>query len=320
MLARLLGAHTRIFALNELHFFGELWDANGRTEVLPEHELVKLAATLVCRHKRGLWAGDASAAEVEQATEVVSGLQPSERNAPGVFGATIISLAREAGKDIPCEQTPRNVFYARALLSLYPKARIVHIIRDPRAVLASQKNRWRLRRLGARHLPIREVARNWVNYHPITMTRLWIKATQEALGLQEDERVMLTRFEDLAGDPEGVSRRICEFIGVQFERSMIDIPRWGSSNLQHSSSEKGISRQVVEEWRQALPAAHALMCEKMAAPLMERLGYRPGQRSVRSMLGILPSLLYYPLHAAAVLAFNPGRAWILVRALRGSRG
>lgn len=320
MLARLLGSHTRIFALNELHFFGELWEAKGSTELLPDRELVKLAATLLSRQMRGLWAGEASAAEIEQATVVVSGLEPSERTAPGVFAATVRSLAQEAGKDISCEQTPRNVFYARQLLSLYPEARIVHIVRDPRAVLASQKNRWKLRRLGARHLPIREVVRNWVNYHPITMTRLWIKATEEALGLRGEERVMLTRFEDLAGDPEGVSRQICDFVGVDFERSMIDIPRWGSSNLQHSSSEKGISRQVVDEWKQALPAAHALICEKMAAPFMRRLGYPPEQRSVRTVFGVLPSLLYYPVHAAAVLAFNPGRAWILVRALRGAQG
>ena len=66
-----------------------------------------------------------------------------------VFAAAVHQLAQAAGKSIPCEQTPRYIFYARALLEIYPTAQIVHMVRDPRAVMASQKMRWQRRRLAA---------------------------------------------------------------------------------------------------------------------------------------------------------------------------
>ena len=44
--------------------------------------------------------------------------------------------------------------------------------------------------------------RNWVNYHPVTMAKLWIGATDAALRLRGHDRVMLLRFEDLIADAE----------------------------------------------------------------------------------------------------------------------
>lgn len=319
MLARLIGSHSRMHALNELHFFGELWDARDPPQVLPDSRLTFIAATLLAREERGLWAGEISREEVERAAALVARLEPQVRTAPEVFAATVRAVAKAAGKEIPCEQTPRNVFYARQLLGIYPDARIIHIVRDPRAVLASQRNRWRMRKLGAHHIPAREVVRNWINYHPVTMTRLWNKATEAALALDGDARVLLVRFEDLAQYPEESTQRICEFLGVAFEPAMIAIPRWGSSNLEHTSAVKGISRRVVDEWRRTLPAAHALICERMSRHLMERIGYEPDRRHWKSLVGAVPSLFYYPFHALAVLALNPSRAWILIKALRGAR-
>ncbi|NIP95612.1 MAG: sulfotransferase, partial [Akkermansiaceae bacterium] len=44
----------------------------------------------------------------------------------------------EEGKRIPCTQTPRNVYYLREILGAYPDARVIWMVRDPRAVLCSQ--------------------------------------------------------------------------------------------------------------------------------------------------------------------------------------
>jgi len=319
MLARLLGAHSKIHAPHELHYFGELCDVRESQQRLPELALLDLVATLLGRQARGLWEGRPTVAEHETARRIIDNIAAEDRTAAKAFSATLRAMAENEGKSIVCEQTPRNIFYAEQLLQWYPAARVIHIIRDPRGVLASQKNRWKLRQLGARHLPLHEMLRNWVNYHPITMTRLWIKATEAALRLSSHERVLVIRFEDLAADPEAGARQISDFIGVKFERPMLDLPRWGSSNLTHSSDEKGISQQVGEEWRRSLPAAHALVCERMAGSLMTRLGYSAEYDRKLNPIVMLPSLLAYPLHAAAVVLFNPGRAWIQFQAMSGLR-
>ncbi|MEZ5023384.1 MAG: sulfotransferase [Chitinophagales bacterium] len=42
-------------------------------------------------------------------------------------------------KQFPCEKTPQNVFYLKEILDIYPNGRVINMIRDPRAVMLSQK-------------------------------------------------------------------------------------------------------------------------------------------------------------------------------------
>lgn len=319
MLARMLGAHSAILTFNELHYFGSLWDPRDRQRELSGRDLSELAALLLARHNHGLWGAPPTDVERSWGRRLVREMPNDQCTPAGLFDAFSRRLADDAGKTFACEQTPRNIFYARELLELYPNARIVHIVRDPRAVLASQKNRWRLRRLGAHHLPISEMLRNRVNYHPLTMGKLWLRATEEANQLRDHPRFTIVRFEDMATDSQEGARHLCAFLGLEFERNMLEIPRWGSSNVEHTNDSQGVSAEVVNQWRNTLSRGEALVCEKIASPMMQRFGYSPEYLGRHGFPVTLPSLLSYPLHVAGVVAMNPGRAWIQVRAMGRSR-
>jgi hypothetical protein len=315
MLARLFGGHSQVFTLHETHYFGDLCDLDDADSALDTPSLTKLGAFILARHERGLWSGDPLPSEFERARAVATCLPEDERNAAGIFAAVTLRLAESAGKALPCEQTPRNVFYARRLLDLYPNARIIHIVRDPRAVLASQKNRWRMKELGAPHLPAWEMLRNRVNYHPITISKLWIAANREALALENESRFRLVRFEDLAAAPEATVRSLCDFADLDFEADMLDLPRWGSSNLSHSTDKRGISSDVVDQWGHVLTDAEIAVCERLTRSMMHRFAYEPMSSAPRSFAGIGLVLGSYPVHLAAVIAVNPSRAWIQAKAL-----
>jgi hypothetical protein len=320
MLARMLGSHSAIMAFNEMHYFGAECDPYANDREVSALKLTDLAATLLVRQTRGLWGGRPSDVEHAWAEQLVHDLSGHERTPAGLFAAVLRRLADDAGKSIACEQTPRNIFYAKQLLDLYPNAHIIHIVRDPRAVLASQKNRWQLKRLGAHHLPLSEMIRNRVNYHPYTMGKLWAKATDEALALAGHPRFLMVRFEDLAADAKGSASRLCSFLGLQFEPGMLDIPRWGSSNLA-SSEQTGVSSEVVNKWRESLSRGELRICERTTQRQMQRLGYTPEFLGPENAVSSLPSLIAYPLHVVGVVALNPVRAWIHVKALfRRSRG
>lgn len=315
MLARMLGAHSAVMAFNELHFFGSLWDPQQTERAASERTLGDLAATLLARQTHGLWGGQPTSVERAWGRRLAQSLAADERHPAAVFAATLRQLASDSGRLYGCEQTPRNVFYASRLLDLYPNARFVHIVRDPRAVLASQKNRWKLRRLGADHLPLSEMLRNRVNYHPLTMAKLWARATEEAVGLSDHPRFMVVRFEDLAARPTAMATRICHFLGLAFEEEMIEIPRWGSSNVEHSDQSRGVSSEVVDRWRQALSRAETLICERHCHLLMQRFGYTTEVLNQPSPPSLAIPTLTYPLHVAGVVAFNPGRALIQLKAM-----
>ncbi len=319
MLARMFGGHSRILALNETHYFGSLCDPENAHAVVSESTAEELATALISRHRRGLWCGVPTAQERFEAAAIISGLSLAERNPFEIFFTAARYLAAESGKAVACEQTPRNIFYARKLLERYPGAYVVHIVRDPRGVLASQKNRWKLRELGAAHLPAREMIRNRINYHPITICRLWTEANNEAVGLEGHERFRIVRFEDLAAAPEEKARELCHLLQVSFEPQMLDLPQWGSSNLSHTSESRGVSKDVVDRWGRVLSPSEVQVCEAMTAGLMSRFGYVLHTSGSLKSLKAIPSFLSYPFHVAAVLAFNPSRAMIQMKALYGAR-
>lgn len=315
VLARLFGEHSQVFTLHETHYFGDVCDLDGAASSRDIRDLAMLGAKALARHERGLWSGEPLASELDRARAAAECLPECERNAAGIFAAVTRQLASRAGKTLVCEQTPRNIFYARRLLKLYPNARIIHIVRDPRAVLASQKNRWKMKHLGASHLPSQEIFRNRINYHPVTISNLWVAANREALALENESRFRLVRFEDLVAEPESTAHSLCQFAGLGFEPGMLDLPQWGSSNLSHSSDKRGISSDVMDQWKNVLTAAEIDICQRLTQSMMGRFSYEPIPRSPRSFAGLPLILVSYPIHLAAVVAVNPRRAWIHAKAL-----
>lgn len=316
MLSRMLGNHSHVLSFSELHFFGDLCSTSRATSPLDDAPLMRLATDLSVRLSRGIWNREITPADRARAVDLCNRLEPSQRTAIGVFSAMCAEAASSAGKRVVCEQTPRNIFYADLILEALPGARIVHMVRDPRAVVASQKNRWQLRRLGAGNsIPAGETIRTWLNYHPITMARLWKHATQRALELEQHPRVRLLRFEDVVSNPRDSIADLCRFLGLSFEESMPAVPQWGSSNMHHGR-QVGVTSAVVNRWRQVLDAGEMGIVESIALSPMQRFEYAPlGSRTTKMHLLALRYLLSFPLHLLGVLVANPRRAWIQGSAL-----
>jgi hypothetical protein len=180
MMGRVLGRHPIVFTLRETHFFEQLWSSADEERQIVEDEAIPLAARLVCIQRDGyLKQGDPNRFYGE-AKGLISSMQHEGLTSAEVFRAFLFLEANKNGKAIPCDQTPRNVFYLREILELFPEARVINLIRDPRSVLLSQKRKWKRRFLGAKNIPLKEAFRSWVNYHPITISKLWNASVRAA--------------------------------------------------------------------------------------------------------------------------------------------
>lgn len=310
LVSRILGNHAQVLGLRELHYFGELFDPRSGTHELETKTLVSLAQKLSARQRDDLWHAQVGADDIVFAEDLLAGLP--RRDGFALFAQATTKLAQADGKKIACEQTPRNIFYAKQLLEHYPDAHIIHLLRDPRGVMASQKKRWQMRKLGGGNVPWQELVRVRMNYHPITMSKLWNKATELALALADHPRCHLVKFESLTDAPEQTVGQLCTEIGLNFDPNMLKVPHWGSSTVAHSDSTAGVSTQVVEQWRSVLTAAECAVVARLSGELMERSGYPLG--AVERKIG-LGQWLSYPPHLLGVALANPKRALTVARGL-----
>jgi hypothetical protein len=311
MMNRILGQHPEVAAFNELHYIGAIWEVESPLLNVSSERAAEFAALLLMHIRYGIWCGPAGEQDIADAKSIVSAKDTWTH--PEIYQQV---LHHEAGPGIGLvtDQTPRNVLFASDILEIFPTARIIHMIRDPRAVLASQRNRWKKRWLGADTMPIRNVLRVLVNYHPYTLTKLWIKSARVAAQLRSNERYKVVEFEQVTRDPEREIRAISRFLGIEFRPSMLDVPQVGSSNKVHDDTKVGVSSDVVDTWKQTLPKGDVVICERMAAELMRDYSYEPVSKSEWSWR-VLGPLIRFPFHILGAVILNLGVVRIHIRAM-----
>jgi hypothetical protein len=318
LLSFILRNNAQVFGLKELHFFGDVWNPEVPAPQVSRAALEEAVSLVFARQSAGVLAARMTADTRLQAHQLVDSLQAGECSYADAFMAAVSKLASDAGKSIPCLQTPRNIFYAEALLQIFPAAHIVHIVRDPRGVMASQKRRWQRRHLANEksRIPFLHMVRVWVNYHPYTVAKLWFRATAKARSLIGRDRFTLIRFEDLLREPEGTLRKLCASIGIRFEPAMLDV---GQINSSHQSSvhgaRKGINPATIDAWRGILTPAECALTEELCSDLMQEFGYIREYATYSSGATRLWYGLSYIVHLLGVVLVNPRRAWIQMRAL-----
>ncbi len=316
MLNRVLGSHHEILGLNELHYFGDL--VGQRLDAsLSEQEAVGIASRLLSRQDRGIWAENVTEKDAAVAKEVVTGIE-GDRTPASVFTGCVKWLAEHGGKTHVSEQTPRNVYYLAGLIEHIPNVRILHLVRDPRSVVASQKNRWRRKKLGGSAMPWREVFRVWINYHPFTMARLWLRAEEAGhpFGSRTDCYRKLV-FEELISQPEKCVREICNFVDVAFESQMLEVPMVGSSQ-RSDKGVKGFSTDALHGWESVLSQTEIWLIQRVTRKAMEKYGYVP--KAVGPGLGLLYFFAIFPLHLGGMLLANPKRLLIQLKGIMFSKG
>jgi hypothetical protein len=318
LLSCVLRNHDEVLGLKELHYFGEAWDPAATERTFSRGEAIAAAALALARQEHGILVHRVGPEHRCEAAGIVDGLGDAAADPAALFAAVAHHLAAAADKSIPCEQTPRYIFYARRLLEMYPAAHVVHIVRDPRAVMASQKMRWRRRRLSVNGGAVShyQSLRVWVNYHPYTVYRLWSGASATALALAGHPRVTLVRFEQLVQEPEVTVRLLCSRLGLRFDRMMLEVRQVNSSHEASAAGARlGLHTDAIDKWKQALTPTEIAITERLCGDLMRRFGYDCVATEGVELLGRLGYRASYLAHLCGVLLVNPRRAAVQAKSL-----
>ena len=288
MMGRILGKHPDVYTFGELHFFGQLCAPPFSSE-LRSADAAKLASELYCVQREGYRTHGNSRRFLKDASVFLKGL-PSHPETPAqLLSAFLHHEATKHGKTIPCDQTPRNVFYIKDILELYPEARIINMIRDPRDVLLSQKRKWKRRFLGGSDIPVKETFRDWINYHPITISHIWRTAVNAADQFAQHERVASIYFEKLLGHPETTVKHVCDFLNISYIDTMLQVPQVGSSVAEDQPQQLGINPHRAHSWQDGeLSSSEIYLNQTITTALMKKHNYNP--------VSIQPNIASLALH------------------------
>ncbi|MCO5232902.1 MAG: sulfotransferase [Chitinophagales bacterium] len=306
MMLRILNNHPDVFVLNELHFFEQLWSSTDKDKILSQEEAENLIAKLFYIQQEGYTGEMDTNKHKSEAKTFVSNLSGTPL-APHLLYYEFMNLVtHREGKIISCEKTPQNVFYISEILDLFPQARIINMVRDPRAILLSQKRKWLRRKMGASFITKKETIRLRINYHPYTLSKLWNAAVFAAQKFDNHPQVMTVRFEDILDAPEQTMQNICQHLDIPFIKKMLDIPQASSSN-EADSKESGIKKERAGNWKNGgLSPEEIAICEKTSGHLFSKYHY-PFIHPQTSKLSLWWWYAIFPFKLGLALLMNLNR-------------
>src|SRR4051812_20421534 len=269
LLQSLIGAHPRIAAPPELFFgrrivqFADMWgDLNDDAVV---RRIVDETLSLPNLADSGF--------DAERVFERARG---GPRTYGGILDAVMSDYAERQGKQRWSEKSPMQ--RSRGIWIFNPDAQVVHIVRDPRATVASN-----MAKLGG-WPDLLSTADAWRTF---TLNNI---ADGAERGPSHYLRI---RYEDLARSPRHVMNIVFTFLGEDFDPEYVEDPERRRSSvgvkrdLWQAAVLKPIEAPDEDAWRKVLSPVARVRLQASVAGMLTTLGYRPVPRSTVTLGHVL---------------------------------
>lgn len=176
---------------------------------------------------------------------------------PALFSSLLRFNMRAHCKSRWGEKTPDHAFFAETLFEWYPGATVIHILRDPRDVVASLMD-----------MP------SFPN-SALGNANLWLTFNRAAARASRQPGYILVRYEDLVADPEHELRRVCGVIGESFSSEMM-APKFDptADRPWFQRAEEPITSSRMEIWRERLSKTDAALVEWYIGSELQNFGFQ----------------------------------------------
>jgi Sulfotransferase family len=254
MLADSLGQHPDLYMLpRETRVLPHL--ANGYSDEQLQEPAVRRALADELGRAKAFWRcnGDKPLILSNSAIDEALGFD-------GIVSAVYQHFSAKHGKSRWGDKTPMYLQHIELLGSRFPASRFVHIYRDGRDSAQSFHRRW--------HQDPRRTIYRWKK--AIAMGRLQGKTLGSA-------RYFEVRYEDLTAEPESWMRKICEFLALDFDTSVLH----SSMHYMDNSVKAAAGGRMIEnhgKWQTHFSGVQLADMERIAGSTLFELGYQVNVR------------------------------------------
>jgi len=269
LLQLLLDAHPNIAILGELHYFDQILQLKRVVPLIDSRPNIEHLLALLMNTDNIPYIPSIEPILDTVKQKLINAKKPTYEK---LYRLLMEEYARTQTKKRFGEKTPANVRYLDRLVDIFPNARIIRILRDPRAVVASM------------------VRMPWTANDVVINALKW--KCDILYSAQFKRKICMSymeiKYEALVSNVEQQLRSICEFIGEEYSDDMLEFYKHSKAHIKNEPWKDGVYKPMnssaTDRWRNELSQAQIYVIEKIAGPLMQKLGYEESKSSLRTKL------------------------------------
>ena len=260
LLRTMLAGHPDLLVHpDEPQFFLELYQRFGTQ--IPD---IKLAIQHVAQHPYR--ADTVTPERLADAFEKVNTLPLKDFSQTylGLWGGSALETHR------PVIKHPALIFYLDLVFDLFPNATVIHLVRDPRANISSQRARWR-----------RATLWDCIGW--------WQDSARigHAQAKNYPERCIEITYEELVKEPETSLKTVCEVLDLSYSTHLLDFELHTTSYTQGKAKTETFTHpdpSRLDLWKQSLTPLEVAVIEETCKDEMAWWGYTPTYPKVSPLI------------------------------------
>ena len=147
----------------------------------------------------------------------------SDRSERALFTVMMQVFAEHFDAAIAGEKTPAHLRYVPTLMEWFPDGKVIHMLRDPRAIFISELRRRKAAPLSLPFKQLRRVDFFFKLYIVLQTTVVWLESALRYTVYKRryPDRYYPLQFERLVNQPEDQIRQLCDFLEIDFQEKML---------------------------------------------------------------------------------------------------
>jgi hypothetical protein len=260
LISAMLTAHPNIAISPETHFLSEWLKGSRRLDVSREKDFDKFW---------GRFSNSSFFRNLQLDAETTKDYIRSSGNHDyrDIFSTMLRLYAQKKGKKRWGEKTPTHYAHIKQLLEWFPESRIVYMVRDPRAVVASRlsmSKKYPLSWWSSR--AVDDIAIQW--QYSIDILDRWIN----------DKHIHFILYEKLIKETPEELKRLCNFIGEEYSPSMMSYDEVADDLVGKEPWKetviKPITVESIDKWQSQLLPLQVAIIEYLTNRGMRKYQYR----------------------------------------------